>query len=76
MDFQIVGAIEAVETIAQGSGIRDLAMLRRRYGLGKWRKKKGIATVRIADATMARAEVHWYEAHGVGKVKLKIKEWL
>ena len=76
MDFQIVGSIEAVETIAKGSGIRDLAMLRRRYGLGKWRKKKGIATVRIADGIMARAEVHWYEAHGVGKVNLKIKEWL
>ena len=76
MDFQIVGAIETVETIAEGSGIRDLAMLRKRYGIGKWRKKKGIATVRIADGTMARAEVHWYEAHGIGKVKLKIKEWL
>jgi hypothetical protein len=76
MDFQIVGAIEAVETIAEGSGIRDLAMLRKRYGLGKWRKKKGIATVQIAGGTLARAEVHWYEAHGIGKVKLKIKEWL
>lgn len=76
MDFQIVGAIETVETIAEGSGIRDLAMLRKRYGIGKWRKKKGIATVRIADGTMAKAEVHWYEAHGIGKVKLKIKEWL
>ena len=76
MDFQIVGAIEAVETIAEGNGIRDLAMLRKRFGLGRWRKKKGIATVRVPDGTLARAEVHWYEAHGIGKVKFKIKEWL
>ena len=76
MDFQIVGAIEAVETIAEGNSIRDLAMLRMRYGLGRWRKKKGIATVRVADGTLARAEVHWYEAHGIGKVRFKIKEWL
>lgn len=76
MEFAIVGQIEAVETIAEGNGIRDLALLRRQFGLGKWRKKKGYATVRLPDGTMARAEVHWYEAHGVGKVKLKIKEWL
>lgn len=76
MDFQIVGPIEAVETIAEGNGIRDLAVLRKRYGLGKWRKKKGIATVRLLGGTTAKAEVHWYEAHGIGKVKLKIKEWL
>ena len=76
MDFQIVGPIEAVETIAVGNGIRDLAMLRKRYGLGNWRKKKGIATVRLSSGTTARAEVHWYEAHGIGKVKLKIKAWL
>ena len=76
MAFQIVGAIEGVETIAEGNSIRDLAMLRKRYGLGRWRKKKGIATVRVADGTLARAEVHWYEAHGIGKVGFKIKEWL
>ena len=75
--FKIVGAIEAVETSAEGNGIRDLAKLRKRYGLGNWRKKKGIATPRREDdgATM-KAEVHWYEAHGVGKVNLKIREWL
>ena len=76
MDFQIVGQITAVETIAEGSGIRDLAMLRKRYGLGNWRKKKGIASVRLPDGMTVMAEVHWYEAHGIGKVKLKIKEWL
>ena len=74
--FEIVGSIEAVETIAQGHGIRDLTMLRSRYGVGNWRKKKGIATVRLPDGETARAEIHWYEAHGIGKVNLKIKEWL
>jgi hypothetical protein len=76
MDFRIVGKIASIETIAEGSGIRELALLRERYGLGYWRKKKGVATVRLADGTTARAEIHWYEAHGIGKVKLKIKEWL
>lgn len=75
-DFQIIGLIDVVETIAQGNSIREIAMLRQRYGLGKWRKKKGIATVRLSDGSTARAEIHWYEAHGIGKVKLKIKEWL
>lgn len=76
MDFRIVGKIASIETIAEGSGIRELALLRERYGLGYWRKKKGVATVRLADGATARAEIHWYEAHGIGKVKLKIKEWL
>ena len=76
MDFQIVGSITNVETIAEGSGIRDLTMLRKRYGVGNWRKKKGIATIRLPDGLTAVAEIHWYEAHGIGKVKLKIKEWL
>jgi hypothetical protein len=76
MDFQIVGPVTNVETIAIGAGIRDLVMLRKRYGLGKWRKKKGVAEIRLPDGTIARAEIHWYEAHGVGKVKFKIKEWL
>lgn len=76
MDFWIVGPITNVETIAEGNGIRDVAMLRKRYGLGNWRKKKGIATVQLPDGMTAKAEIHWYEAHGIGKVKLKIKEWL
>ena len=75
MDFQIVGPIANVETIAQGNGIREIALLRARYGLGNWRKKKGIAHVRLPDGSTALAEIHWYEAHGFGKVKLKIKEW-
>jgi hypothetical protein len=74
--FEVVGPITNVETIAEGQGIRELGLLRQRYGLGSWRKKKGQANVRLVDGTMALAEIHWYEAHGIGKVKMKIKEWL
>lgn len=74
--FEIVGEITHVETIAQGNGIRDLALLKSQHGLGNWRKKKGIANVRMPNGAVSRAEVHWYEAHGIGRVKLKIKEWL
>ncbi len=76
MEFQIVGQINHVETIANGNGIREIATLRTKYGLGNWRKMKGVAQVRLPDGSTASAEVHWYEAHGIGKVKLKIKEWL
>lgn len=73
---KLVGAIRGVETIAEGSGIRELVGLRERYGAGNWKKKKGIAAVRLDDGSSADAEVHWYEAHGVGKVKMKVKRWL
>ena len=76
MKFELVGEITNVETIAKGSGIRDRAILVRQYGLGNWRKKKGISQVRLPDGTVAMAEIHWYEAHGIGKVKIKVKEWL
>jgi len=72
----MVSEISRIETIAEGNAIRDLALLRQRYGLGRWRKKKGVAMVRLPNGTEAMAEVHWYEAHGIGKVNLKIKEWL
>ena len=76
MKFEIIGKIDNIETIAQGNGIRDLHLLKKQHGLGSWRKKKGIAQVKLPDGSMAKAEVHWYEAHGIGKVKFKIKEWL
>lgn len=76
MELEIVGEITHVEVIAQGNGIRDLALLRQQHGLGNWRKKKGIAQIRLPDDSLVEAEIHWYEAHGIGKVKLKIKEWL
>jgi len=72
----IVGEIVAIEIIAEGHGIRELAQLRQRHGYGNWRKKKGVAMVKLPDGTVAKAEIHWYEAHGIGKVKLKIKRWL
>jgi len=73
MDFEIIGNITAVEPIASGFGVRDRRRLRRLYGEGRWRKLKGIATVRLVDGTIHRAEVHWYEAHGVGGKEFKLK---
>jgi len=73
MDFELVGAVRDVETIAAGRAIRELRRLRRRYGKGRWRKRKGVATVRLQDSTVHRAEVHWYEAHGIGRREMKIK---
>ena len=73
MKFQIIGAISDVETIATGPGIRDLPILTRRFGRGNWRKLKGFAVVQFANGTIAEAEVHWYEAHGIGKRWLKVK---
>ncbi len=72
MDFEIIGRITDIEVIATGSRIRDLSRRRRRYGRGRWRKLKGSATVRLIDGTIHTAEVHWYEAHGVGQFEHKI----
>lgn len=74
--MKISGTIANIETIAEGNGIRELGVLRRRYGDGNWKKKKGIAMVELDSGYVAKAEVHWYEAHGIGKVKLKVKKWL
>ena len=76
MYFEIIGELSAVETIAAGSGIRELARLRKRYGRGRWRKRKGIARVRLPSGEIVRAELHWYEATGVGKREFKIKQFL
>ena len=76
MYFEIIGAIAETETIAAGPSIRELARLRKRYGAGRWRKVKGVATVRLASGRIRRVELHWYEAHGVGKRKMKIKRYL
>lgn len=73
MYFEIIGELSAVETIATGSGIRELARLRKFYGKGRWRKRKGIARVRLSDGEIVVAEVHWYEASGIGKREFKIK---
>jgi len=73
VDFEIVGPIRAIETIAFGRAIRQLRRLRRRYGTGRWRKRKGIARVRLRDGTVHKAEIHWYEAHGIGRREMKLK---
>jgi hypothetical protein len=76
VDFEIVGKITDVETIAVGRSIREWPQLRARFGRGRWRKLKGIAQVRLSDGTIRLAEVHWYQAHGIGKVRMKIKRYL
>lgn len=73
MDFAIVGPISAITWIAGGSRLRQRRRLRRDYGPGDWVKRKGIARVRLPDGTIRLAEVHWYEAHGVGRKELKVK---
>ena len=76
MHFEIVGPINDIETISEGSGIRILSLLRKQYGAGHWRKLKGIAKVRLHDGTLRLAEVHWFEAHGIGRKKVRIKAFL
>jgi hypothetical protein len=76
MDFEVIGDITDVETFATGRAIRELARLRKAYGAGRWRKRKGVAPIRLADGSIRRAEVHWYEAHGIGRKELKIKRFL
>jgi hypothetical protein len=71
--FEIVGDISEVETFATGSGIREIARLRKLYGSGRWRKRKGIAAIRLSDGSLRRAELHWYEAAGIGRKEFKIK---
>jgi len=74
--FEVVGEIRGVETIAVGRGIRDLGRLRERHGAGRRRKCKGVGIVRLLDGRMRVAELHWYEAHGIGRVGMKIKRLL
>ena len=76
MHFQIVGDISSVETIATSSGIREIQRLRKVYGRGRWRKRKGIARIRLQDGTTADAEIHWYEATGIGRREFKIKHFI
>jgi len=76
MYFEIVGDITHAETFAIGTSIREVARLRKRYGRGRWRKRKGIARVRLEDGAIRQAEVHWYEAHGIGRRDFKIKHFI
>ena len=76
MGFEILSDIADVETFATGAGIREIARLRKIYGRGRWRKRKGIARVRLPDGSTHLAEIHWYEASGIGRKELKIKRLL
>ncbi|WP_107667690.1 hypothetical protein [Cyanothece sp. BG0011] len=73
MDFEIIGEISNIEIIATGTGIRNRSNLQKKYGKGKWRKLKGIAQVQLPNGTIRLAEIHWYEAHGIGKKEFKLK---
>ncbi len=76
MYFEIINEIKNVETIAVGGNIRNIMRLRKQYGVGRWRKMKGIANVRLQSGSIRNAELHWYEAHGIGRRKMKIKRLL
>jgi len=76
VDFEILGGIDEVETFAIQGGIREIRRLRRIYGKSRWRKRKGIARVRLSDGTIRRAEIHWYEASGIGRFEFKIKRYV
>ena len=76
MDFELVGELHDVETIAVGQSIRELPRLRRLYGKGRWRKMKGVARIRLRDGRLRLAELHWYQAHGIGKKEFKRKRYV
>ena len=73
MDFQIIGTIDLTEVIASGRGVKIRERLNEEFGKGRWRKLKGMATIRYSDGRIRRAELHWFEAHGVGRKYLKVK---
>ena len=76
MNFEILGEITDIETIAVGGKIHDIKRLRKQYGKGRWRKLKGSAQIRLASGRVRLAELHWYEAHGIGKKEIKRKRYL
>jgi hypothetical protein len=76
MKFEIVGRITSIEIIASGSGVRVRRFLRKAYGAGRWRKLKGLAMVRLPNGALRRVELHWYEAHGIGRRDVRIKAYL
>jgi hypothetical protein len=76
VNLEIVGEITSIEVIAVGRKIRRIKELRKRYGKGRWRKLKGVAIVRLENGPIRKAELHWYEAHGIGRRGFKIKRLL
>jgi hypothetical protein len=76
MHFKIKGEIRGIEIISTGHGIKNLNRLNKVYGKANWRKLKGICNVELEEDTVLKAEVHWYEGHGIGKKEIKIKRYL
>jgi len=76
VDFEIIDEIRDIETVAVNTSIRDLDRLKKMYGKGRWRKLKGIARVRLRSGRIRLAELHWYEAHGIGKRDMRRKRYL
>ena len=76
MFFEILSEIVDVETMATGRGIRELNRLQKRYGKAKWRKLKGVCEIRLRSGLIVKAELHWYEAHGIGRKEFKVKRLL
>ena len=76
MNFDIIGDIQKIETISKGSAIHDLHRLQKTYGMGNWRKMKGLGHIRLSSGRVRLAELHWYEAHGIGKKEIKRKRYL
>ena len=74
MNFEIIAEITNTEIISVGNSIREIERLRKIYGLGRWRKLKGITLIRFPDGFTCKAEIHWYEAHGIGKKEIKLKK--
>jgi hypothetical protein len=75
MEFEIVSELMSVETFAAGKGIRNLKLLNKKYGFAKWRKRKGVALIRLADGSEVLAELHWYKASCLGRKEMKVK-WI
>ena len=76
MGFVLLSDLSDIETMATGGAIREISRLRRIYGPGRWRKLKGTATIRLDDGFVCQAELHWYEAHGIGRKEMRIKRIL
>jgi hypothetical protein len=76
MHFEILGELSHIETFASGASIREVGLLRRLYGKGRWRKRKGVARIRLTDGAIYMAELHRYEATGIGKKEFKIKNFV
>jgi len=74
--FEIISDITDTEVIAIGKSIRDLERLREQYGDGRWRKMKGVALIQLSNGRVRKAEIHWYEAHGIGRKEFKRKGYL